>query len=67
MDRIEVRIIVVLDSCVDGTAAVVDQHAAVKQRDAARGKVGCARAFACASCSTPAQPSQPALVGQHRR
>ena len=58
MDRREVRIIVVLDSCVDGTAAIVDQHAGVEAVRCSGGRVGCARAFGVRqlldTCPTPA-------------
>lgn len=57
MDRLDVRIIVVLDSCVDGTAAVVDRYPGVQALHCGVGRVGAARALGVrrllGDCSTP--------------
>jgi glycosyl transferase family 2 len=44
-DQVEVRILVVLDSCVDGTADVVGQHPGIDAVHCNAGQVGAARAF----------------------
>ena len=44
-DRLEVRIIVVLDSCVDGTASIVNQHPGIEAARCSAGCVGSARAL----------------------
>lgn len=44
-DQVEVRILVVLDSCVDGTADVVGQHPGIEAVQCRAGQVGAARAF----------------------
>ncbi len=54
---VQVRIIVVLDSCMDGTAAIVNQHAGIEATRCSAACVGSARALGVRhlldSCATP--------------
>jgi glycosyltransferase involved in cell wall biosynthesis len=55
--HVEVRILVVLDSCVDGTAAIASQHPGIEGVHCRVGRAGTARAFGAQhlldSCASP--------------
>jgi glycosyltransferase involved in cell wall biosynthesis len=55
--EVEVRILVVLDSCVDGTASIVSRHRGIDAVHCRAGRVGSARAFGAqqllTSCPAP--------------